>query len=60
MNIQHEQNEISLNMEIILSEEDKSLYVKLTGFPSVEDADQYANYLNNNLPLLLFQSEVLH
>lgn len=49
-----------LNMEIILSEDDKSVYVKLTGFETLEDANLYADYLTNNLPLLLFQSEVLH
>lgn len=49
-----------LNMEIILSEEDKTVYVKLTGFDTNEDADQYASYLQETLPLLLFESEVKH
>lgn len=52
--------DVELDMEIILSEDDKSVYVKLTGFDSLEDADTYATFLTNNLPLLLFQSEVLH
>lgn len=52
--------EADLNMEIILSEDDKSVYVKLTGFDTLEDANLYADFLGNNLPLLLFQSEVLH
>ena len=49
-----------LDMEIILSEEDKTVYVKLSGFETEEDADQYAAYLQKNLPLLLFESEVKH
>lgn len=52
--------DVELNMEIILSEDDKSVYVKLTGFDSLEDADSYAQFLTSHLPLLLFQSEVLH
>jgi hypothetical protein len=49
-----------LNMEIILSEDDKTVYVKLTGFDNVEDADVYASYLVEHLPLMLFESEVVH
>jgi hypothetical protein len=60
MNVQTENLEANLNMEIILSETDKSVYVKLTGFDTVEDADDYAAYLTDHLPLMLFHSEVLH
>jgi hypothetical protein len=49
-----------LDMEIILSEDDTTIYVKLTGFENNADADQYAVFLQENLPLLLFESEVLH
>lgn len=49
-----------LDMEIILSEDDNTIYVKLTGFENNADADQYAAYLQENLPLLLFESEVKH
>ena len=31
-----------LDMEIILSEDDTTIYVKLTGFENNADADQYA------------------
>ena len=48
-----------LDMEIIVSEDDASVYVKLTGFDDVADADKYAEYLNKNLPLLLFESEII-
>jgi hypothetical protein len=60
MNVQAENLEANLNMEIILSETDKSVYVKLSGFDTVEDADDYAAYLTDHLPLMLFHSEVLH
>jgi hypothetical protein len=49
-----------LDLEVILSEDDKTVYVKLTGFDNVEDADKYASYLVENLPLMLFESEVIH
>ena len=49
-----------LDMEIILSEDDTTIYVKLTGFENNADADQNAVFLQENLPLLLFESEVLH
>ena len=46
-----------LNMEVIVSEDDATVYVKLSGFDNLEDADQYADYLTENLPLLLFQTK---
>jgi hypothetical protein len=49
-----------LDMEVILSEDDTAIYVKLTGFDDLADADKYADYLTEHLPLLLFQSEIIH
>jgi hypothetical protein len=49
-----------LDMEVILSEEDNTIYVKLTGFDDLEQADNYATYLHQNLPLLLFETEIKH
>jgi hypothetical protein len=49
-----------LDMEVIVSEEDNVVYVKLEGFDNIEDADQYANYLQENLPLMLFESQIIH
>lgn len=49
-----------LSMEVIVSEDDTSVYVKLSGFDNVEDADKYADYLAENLPLMLFQTKVVH
>lgn len=49
-----------LSVEVIVSEDDSSVYVKLSGFTDVDDADQYANYLVDRLPLMLFESQVVH
>ena len=49
-----------LDMEIIISEDDNSVYVKFSGFAEEEDADLYAVFLSEYLPLMLFESEVMH
>lgn len=49
-----------LNMEVIVSEEDLAVYVKFTGFDDDEDADTWADKMVNELPLLLFQSNIKH
>jgi hypothetical protein len=49
-----------LDLEVIVSEEDATVYVKLTGFDNVESADNYASYLADKLPLMLFESTVIH
>ena len=49
-----------LSMQIIVSEKDSSIYVKLEGFEDLDDAEQYAEYLNKNLSLLLFETQVIH
>ena len=49
-----------LDMEVILSEDDRTIYVKLSGFDTNDDAEQYSLFLQENLPLLLFESEVKH
>lgn len=49
-----------LSLEVIVSEDDTAVYVKLTGFDDLESADNYASYLVDALPLLLFESEVKH
>lgn len=49
-----------LDFEVILSEDDKTVYVKLSGFENLADADDYATFLTKTLPLMLFESEVIH
>jgi hypothetical protein len=49
-----------LAMQVIVSEDDNSVYVKLSGFDDNDDANNYADFLTKNLPLLLFETEVVH
>lgn len=52
--------EIPLEIEVRLVEEERAVYVQFTGFDNVDDAEAYADFLAENLPLLLFNSEVKH
>lgn len=52
--------EIPLEIEVRLVEEERAVYVQFSGFENVEDAEEYAEFLADNLPLLLFNSEVKH
>ena len=54
------QDVLQLDLEVIVSEEDNAVYVKFNGFNTIEEADEYATYLQDNLPLLLFESEIKH
>ncbi|MEY4333113.1 MAG: hypothetical protein RLZZ196_1851, partial [Bacteroidota bacterium] len=47
-----------LKLEVIVSEDDCAIYVKITGFDTIEEADGYADHLTETLPLMLFESEV--
>jgi len=53
-------NAVELSLEVIVAEEDNSVYVKIVGFESIEEADSYADHLVDTLPLLLFESEIKH
>jgi len=55
-----EQREVELGLEVILSEEDNAVFVKITGFENLEDADAYCEFLAEHLPLMLFNSETKH
>jgi len=52
--------EVELGIEVGLVEEETAIYVKFTGFENLDDAEEYADYLAENLPLLLFNSETKH
>lgn len=51
---------VPLKVEVLLSEEDNSVYVKFEGFEDEEDAEDYAAFLSDTLPLMLFESEIMH
>jgi hypothetical protein len=53
-------NATQLRVEVIVSEDDNAVYVKLTGFDTLQEADQYADFLTESLPLMLFESEIRH
>jgi hypothetical protein len=38
------------------SDDEPAVYVKFTGFDSIEDAEEYAEFLAETLPLLLFET----
>lgn len=49
-----------VGLDVFVSEEDASIYVKISGFECYEYAEQYAEHLSTYLPLMLFESEVIH
>ena len=48
-----------IDIEVRLSE-DNRVMVQFTGFNDFEDAEEYAEFLAETLPLLLFESTRLH
>ena len=48
-----------LSMQVLVNEKDDSIYVKLEGFENIDEATDYAEFLSKNLPLLLFETEVI-
>lgn len=51
---------VPLDMEVIMAEEELAVYVKFTGFDTPEFAEEWALKLMDELPLMLFESEVKH
>jgi len=45
-----------LDIEVATSSEEPVVYVKFTGFEDMEDAEAYAEFLAETLPLLLFET----
>lgn len=45
-----------LDIEVAVSGEEAVVYVKFTGFKDLEDAEEYAEFLAETLPLLLFET----
>jgi hypothetical protein len=53
-------SEDDIDIEVSMDAEDNSVYVKFSGFTDEEDAEEYAQFLAETLPLLLFESTRLH
>jgi hypothetical protein len=45
-----------IDIEVVVTEDTNEVYVKFSGFDDEEDADEYADFLANTLPLLLFET----
>lgn len=46
-----------IDIEVMSTTDDEpAVYVKFTGFDDTEDAEEYANFLAETLPLLLFET----
>lgn len=50
----------NIDMEIIVVEEDNTIFVQFTGFEDIDQVEDYADFLHDHLPLMLFQTEVKH
>jgi hypothetical protein len=49
-----------IDIEVVVSEESNDVYVKFSGFDDDEDAEEYAQFLAETLPLLLFETTRLN
>lgn len=45
-----------LDIEVAVSNDEPIVYVKFSGFEEMEDAEEYAEFLAETLPLLLFET----
>lgn len=45
-----------IDIEVAVSSDEPVIYVKFTGFEEYEDAEEYAEFLAETLPLLLFET----
>jgi hypothetical protein len=45
-----------IDIEVAVSNDEPIVYVKFSGFEDAEDAEEYAEFLAETLPLLLFET----
>lgn len=45
-----------IDIEVVVGTDSPDVYVKFSGFEDDEDAEEYAQFLAETLPLLLFES----
>jgi hypothetical protein len=45
-----------VDIEVVVAEETNDVFVKFSGFNDAEDAEEYAQFLAETLPLLLFET----
>ena len=49
-----------IDIEVVVAEDHNDVYVKFSGFADIEEAEEYAEFLAETLPLLLFETTQLH
>jgi len=49
-----------IEISVAVSDEEPIVFVAFSGFADDEDAEEYAQFLTETLPLLLFESTRLH
>ena len=49
-----------VEIEVVVADDSNDVYVKFTGFEDAEDAEEYAQFLADTLPLLLFETTRLN
>ena len=45
-----------VEIEVVVADDSDDVYVKFSGFEDQEDAEEYAQFLADTLPLLLFET----
>jgi hypothetical protein len=45
-----------IDIEVVVANDTNDVYVKFSGFEDDEDAEEYAQFLAETLPLLLFET----
>jgi hypothetical protein len=45
-----------IDIEVVVAEDSHDVYVKFSGFEDDEDSEEYAQFLAETLPLLLFET----
>lgn len=49
-----------IDIEVVVADDSSDIYVKFSGFEDSEDAEEYAQFLAETLPLLLFETTRLN
>ena len=49
-----------IDIEVVVAEDSSDVFVKFSGFEDSEDAEEYAQFLAETLPLLLFETTRLN
>ena len=49
-----------IDIEVVVADDSSDVFVKFSGFQDSEDAEEYAQFLAETLPLLLFETTRLN